>query len=221
MSAMPAPSSQYSSYPLPDAQGQGHAQAGPTNMQALNLPPIRSGDGGPQVQQPPPPPPPQQQPQPGQVPPQSMQYYLAPGQPYPTQPGDPNAHMRFGSIPIPPADSRIMSGGRHKKEIKRRTKTGCLTCRKRRIKVRRVFQMYFAHRTSHLQHRQSFEHNHEKSGSCLRLIFTELLSWLRSVSSDRVKRDCYWATLHLSVFWSFVQPNAMKDPFNTQYQSLW
>ncbi|KAK6335516.1 hypothetical protein TWF696_002289 [Orbilia brochopaga] len=29
---------------------------------------------------------------------------------------------------------RIMSGGRHKKEIKRRTKTGCLTCRKRRIK---------------------------------------------------------------------------------------
>lgn len=27
-----------------------------------------------------------------------------------------------------------MSGGRHKKEIKRRTKTGCLTCRKRRIK---------------------------------------------------------------------------------------
>jgi len=31
---------------------------------------------------------------------------------------------------------RMMSGGRHKKEIKRRTKTGCLTCRKRRIKVR-------------------------------------------------------------------------------------
>ena len=29
----------------------------------------------------------------------------------------------------------MMSGGRHKKEIKRRTKTGCLTCRKRRIKV--------------------------------------------------------------------------------------
>lgn len=28
----------------------------------------------------------------------------------------------------------MMSGGRHKKEIKRRTKTGCLTCRKRRIK---------------------------------------------------------------------------------------
>ena len=35
--------------------------------------------------------------------------------------------------PVPP--ERVMSGGRHKKEIKRRTKTGCLTCRKRRIKV--------------------------------------------------------------------------------------
>ncbi|KAF8459024.1 hypothetical protein BGX38DRAFT_312574 [Terfezia claveryi] len=37
--------------------------------------------------------------------------------------------------PLPQAtQERIMSGGRHKKEIKRRTKTGCLTCRKRRIK---------------------------------------------------------------------------------------
>lgn len=32
---------------------------------------------------------------------------------------------------------RGFSSGRHKKEVKRRTKTGCLTCRKRRIKVRR------------------------------------------------------------------------------------
>lgn len=37
-------------------------------------------------------------------------------------------------VPVPP-EQRVMSGGRHKKEIKRRTKTGCLTCRKRRIKV--------------------------------------------------------------------------------------
>ena len=140
MSAMPAPSSQYSSYPLPESQGQGNAQAGANNMQALNLPPIRSGDGGPQAQQQPSPQQPQSQP--GQVLPTSMQYYSAPGQPYPTQPGDLNAHMRFGSIPIPPADSRTMSGGRHKKEIKRRTKTGCLTCRKRRIKVRRVPQKH-------------------------------------------------------------------------------
>ena len=43
------------------------------------------------------------------------------------------------SFPIPrqaPQESRHMNGShRHKKEIKRRTKTGCLTCRKRRIKV--------------------------------------------------------------------------------------
>ena len=32
-------------------------------------------------------------------------------------------------------NDRISSGARHRKEIKRRTKTGCLTCRKRRIKV--------------------------------------------------------------------------------------
>ncbi|ORY62384.1 uncharacterized protein BCR38DRAFT_238859 [Pseudomassariella vexata] len=36
---------------------------------------------------------------------------------------------------LPPSDPRaVLAGGRHKKEIKRRTKTGCLTCRKRRIK---------------------------------------------------------------------------------------
>ena len=44
-----------------------------------------------------------------------------------------NQPLRY---PLPQPDGRIMSGGRHKKEIKRRTKTGCLTCRKRRIKVR-------------------------------------------------------------------------------------
>jgi hypothetical protein len=48
---------------------------------------------------------------------------------------DPNA-MRFALAPGMAHDPRIaLSGGRHKKEIKRRTKTGCLTCRKRRIKV--------------------------------------------------------------------------------------
>lgn len=47
---------------------------------------------------------------------------------------DPNA-MRFALAPGMAHDPRIaLSGGRHKKEIKRRTKTGCLTCRKRRIK---------------------------------------------------------------------------------------
>lgn len=57
----------------------------------------------------------------------------------------PQPHMNITSSPHPqglryplpaPEGGRIMSGGRHKKEIKRRTKTGCLTCRKRRIKVR-------------------------------------------------------------------------------------
>ncbi|EFQ35692.1 hypothetical protein CGRA01v4_06069 [Colletotrichum graminicola] len=63
---------------------------------------------------------------------QSMQYYLPPGvqgNPYMTQ--DLN-HLRYQ---IPHHDPRLMRGpGGPKKEIKRRTKTGCLTCRKRRIK---------------------------------------------------------------------------------------
>lgn len=44
------------------------------------------------------------------------------------------------SLPIAPSGShRLLSGGRHKKEVKRRTKTGCLTCRRRRIKVSHLF----------------------------------------------------------------------------------
>ncbi|KAJ5679460.1 hypothetical protein N7462_007704 [Penicillium macrosclerotiorum] len=42
-----------------------------------------------------------------------------------------NPQMRY---PHPGDPNKILSGGRHKKEVKRRTKTGCLTCRKRRIK---------------------------------------------------------------------------------------
>jgi hypothetical protein len=57
----------------------------------------------------------------------------------PTMPSNaPNGHSGIMRYPIPPQapmDVRQMSGGRHKKEIKRRTKSGCLTCRKRRIKV--------------------------------------------------------------------------------------
>jgi len=45
----------------------------------------------------------------------------------------PNPPMRYQ---IPGDPSKMLPGGRHKKEVKRRTKTGCLTCRKRRIKVR-------------------------------------------------------------------------------------
>jgi hypothetical protein len=41
------------------------------------------------------------------------------------------------SQPLPHHGTALMlSGGRQKKEVKRRTKTGCMTCRKRRIKVR-------------------------------------------------------------------------------------
>jgi hypothetical protein len=63
----------------------------------------------------------------------------------PTMPSNaPNGHNGIMRYPIPPQapmDVRQMSGGRHKKEIKRRTKSGCLTCRKRRIKVRLSMSM--------------------------------------------------------------------------------
>ncbi|TPR11548.1 ZIP zinc/iron transport family protein [Aspergillus niger] len=54
---------------------------------------------------------------------------------YPTNVGqmgmNANAQMRYQ---LPGDPNKLLSGGRHKKEVKRRTKTGCLTCRKRRIK---------------------------------------------------------------------------------------
>lgn len=49
----------------------------------------------------------------------------------------PNGQMMRFPLPQQPMDARQMASGRHKKEIKRRTKTGCITCRKRRIKVSR------------------------------------------------------------------------------------
>ena len=63
---------------------------------------------------------------------QGMSAHAMPHAPHLSVTSDPQQAMRY---PIPPQDTRMMSGGRHKKEIKRRTKTGCLTCRKRRIKV--------------------------------------------------------------------------------------
>lgn len=57
---------------------------------------------------------------------------MPPAQMLPNVVSGPNGQMRF-ALPQQPLPQ--MSGGRHKKEIKRRTKTGCLTCRKRRIKV--------------------------------------------------------------------------------------
>lgn len=145
-----APMQSYSSYP--EGQASPPYPYGASNMSSLNLPPIRSIDGRQQQQQqqqpPPQPAPPQQQqqqqaatqvhpPQPAQ---QQQQVHQGAGHPVPffspypmAHPQDPGAPMRY---PLPPnPDGRILSGGRHKKEIKRRTKTGCLTCRKRRIKV--------------------------------------------------------------------------------------
>ncbi len=71
-------------------------------------------------------------------------YYTVPPQSLPPPP----PHMNITSsphgipmgqsirYPLPPPDARMMTASRNKKEIKRRTKTGCLTCRRRRIKVR-------------------------------------------------------------------------------------
>ena len=118
------------------------------SLPSLNLPPIRMMDGRPSSQP--------QLTQPGTPPPQStfmpmnsslplpMNQFYAPTQTLPPPQhmhitSDPNQQSRY-PVP-PPADGRLMSGGKHKKEIKRRTKTGCLTCRKRRIKV----WMYFVY----------------------------------------------------------------------------
>ncbi|KAL8998008.1 MAG: hypothetical protein Q9169_002848 [Polycauliona sp. 2 TL-2023] len=154
----PSPSMSAYAYPPSNHNGQNSEayRASPTgsnvSLPSLNLPPIRTIDGRPQSQQgqhatqhqsP------QQQHQPlhqvGQtqmsapLPPPMNSYYPGgiPGQSLPPPQhmnvtSDPNQQpMRY---PLPPPDGRMMSGGRHKKEIKRRTKTGCLTCRKRRIK---------------------------------------------------------------------------------------
>ncbi|KAF2231463.1 hypothetical protein EV356DRAFT_290640 [Viridothelium virens] len=109
------------------------------SQHAVNLPPIRSFDGQnqPSAQQPSVAyPAPSPLPQPG--PPMNSYYqpsYLsAPPGPQPSTLAQTAAQMGM-RYPMPPhLDQRTMSGGRHKKEIKRRTKTGCLTCRKRRIK---------------------------------------------------------------------------------------
>ena len=127
----------------PTGQSGDHRTPSTTGMSQhpVNLPPIRSFDGPNQ--------PSAHQPSsnygapsslPQAGPPMNAYYahpYLPPPPPGP-QPSSLAAQaaqmgMRY---PMPPhLDQRTMSGGRHKKEIKRRTKTGCLTCRKRRIKV--------------------------------------------------------------------------------------
>ncbi|KAI9653641.1 MAG: hypothetical protein M1821_006988 [Bathelium mastoideum] len=132
-------------YPPQGQQANGHSgdyrtpASSSMSQHPVNLPPIRSFDGQnqPSAQQPSSSyPAPSTLPQPG---PPLNAYYAHPYLPPPPgpQPSSLAAHAAQMGIrfPMPPhLDQRNMSGGRHKKEIKRRTKTGCLTCRKRRIK---------------------------------------------------------------------------------------
>ncbi|KAI9713967.1 MAG: hypothetical protein M1820_000697 [Bogoriella megaspora] len=158
-SALPhRPSYPDNSYPSPSLQNsyaftpQGQQQGQPGDYRAssnssmpqhpVNLPPIRSFDG--QNQQSSQQPPSGYAasttlPQPGSA---MTSSYYHPQQGYlPPPPGPQHSSLAVQAAqmgmryPVPPhLDHRNMSGGRHKKEIKRRTKTGCLTCRKRRIK---------------------------------------------------------------------------------------
>ncbi|KAG9186778.1 hypothetical protein G6011_09886 [Alternaria panax] len=139
----PSPSMQ-PTYTYPPPQGQQSNEGYRTSPQGaqmslppLNLPPIRLQDGQQSQAQPQQPPQPMGSPLP---PPQHgmQQYYphpahAQPGQPMMANMGGPQFNAMRYQLP-PQGDQRVLSGGRHKKEIKRRTKTGCLTCRKRRIK---------------------------------------------------------------------------------------
>ena len=154
----PSPSMSAYAYPPPNGQNSEYQGSPTSSHQSLPsgvaLPPLRTMDarsasqpsgqtspGMASVSQAAPPA--QQQPGamgsplPPPIPHMPQQYY--PNIPPPAHGmSDPNQPMRF---PLAP-DNRMMSGGRHKKEIKRRTKTGCLTCRKRRIKVRRFPSLF-------------------------------------------------------------------------------
>ncbi|KAJ5388326.1 hypothetical protein N7509_010867 [Penicillium cosmopolitanum] len=71
-------------------------------------------------------------PMPSNMPPMaSMGQYMTG---YPSNVPQPGMNSNQMGYPMPGDPNKILSGGRHKKEVKRRTKTGCLTCRKRRIK---------------------------------------------------------------------------------------
>lgn len=113
-------------YPPPNSgQSEPGYRASPTgsNQSQQHPPPGQQQHGGLPTTGPPLPPPITTQYYPGHTLPPPQHIHVT---------SDPNQHLRY-PLP-PPPDGRVMSGGRHKKEIKRRTKTGCLTCRKRRIK---------------------------------------------------------------------------------------
>ncbi|KAL9108875.1 MAG: hypothetical protein Q9227_006406 [Pyrenula ochraceoflavens] len=157
-----APSmSSYPYSPHPPATSAEQYRSSPTVGQgSMHLPPIRSIE--PRQGQPLQPQTPIQTPYPQVVPPQMPGYHphMGPMSPYypqapmhpgyvPVQlaPGEQPAMHPASTIPPPPPgrwpqglplppDHRTgdIARGRNKKEVKRRTKTGCLTCRKRRIK---------------------------------------------------------------------------------------
>ena len=130
----------------------------PPSTASISLPPISSIDFHthlahryePEVVQPLPPPPPSQPrvlprlpypyaartgPPPVPPPPMPLEYMHV----RPIYPGIPSPYQQMpGRMPLPSTTdpSLIVAPTRHKaKEVKRRTKSGCLTCRKRRIKV--------------------------------------------------------------------------------------
>jgi hypothetical protein len=129
-----------------------------SSTSSISLPPISSIDfhthmahrSEPEVVQPLPPPPPAQQ---RVLPPLPYPYAARPAPPPVPPPPMPHEYMQArpmypgmhspyhpmpGRMALPSTTdpSLIVAPPRHKaKEVKRRTKTGCLTCRKRRIKV--------------------------------------------------------------------------------------
>lgn len=142
----------YDSFPM------NYANMSSANMQpssaSISLPPISSIDfrvqqahhSPPEVVQPLPPPPP---PPPRHLPP--LGYYNG-GRQIPQEPQYVQQQPYYRSMQVAPPytfgpgtrvplpsttdPSLLVAPARHKtKEVKRRTKTGCLTCRKRRIKV--------------------------------------------------------------------------------------
>lgn len=99
----------------------------------------------------------------------------APGMPQMGVP--PNAQMRYQ---IPGDPSKMLSGARHKKEVKRRTKTGCLTCRKRRIKVSRKLGGWWVRRGGlfHASSRLACNNTPKLPNTHLRLHTTPLFIFL-------------------------------------------
>ncbi|KAK2755956.1 hypothetical protein FQN54_005753 [Arachnomyces sp. PD_36] len=155
--AQPQPSESQNQKPEQQPTPQNHVEppytssaAQPPSQVPPNLPPIHAVDRPAEtVQVQPPQQPPQSQhvPQRPQVPmgqpmpanPSPVPQMASMNQFYSTSPPNmpPHDQMNISTMQVAGyqgEQNKLLSGGRHKKEVKRRTKTGCLTCRKRRIK---------------------------------------------------------------------------------------